>query len=398
MGRDCPRGDIDAQAPATYRARPSERPARYIIGLTGNIATGKSAVAHILSQLGARVIDADKVAHQVMAAQAQVKEAIVRTFGVDVLTPQGEIDRSKLASIVFRDLHALRQLEKIVHPAVTRAVDAVIERVTDQVVVVEAIKLIESGLHRNYDAVWVVTAPVEQQLHRLITQRGLTEDEAMMRIEAQPPQAAKVAYADVVIDNAGSLQDLKRQVTAEWLKVVHHRAATSKAGRAAIDGAVVVRRAKRKDIEAIVGLVNSSGWRERPISKADAAQMLLQKGYLLAISRRGAALVGWQTENLVNCADDFYVYPRREAEALIPPLLNELERAARELECEISAVLAPEKGREILRPLLDQSGYEQKRLAELDKIWAEVVASCMTVDQDTVWVKRLRQDRVIMPI
>jgi len=366
--------------------------------LTGNIATGKSTVAHILSRLGARVIDADKVAHQVMAAQAQVKEAIVRTFGANVLTPDGEIDRSKLASIVFRDSRALHQLEQIVHPAVIQAVDALIARATEQVVVVEAIKLIESGMCRNCDSVWVVTAPVEQQLHRLVTQRGFTEHEAMMRIEAQPPQAAKLAYADVVIDNTGSLQDLGRQVTAEWLKVVHHLSAIAKGRQVTMNEKVVVRRAKRGDIEAIVGLVNSSGWRERPIGKADAAHMLLQKGYLLAISRRGAALVGWQTENLVNCADDFYVYPAREAGALVPPLLNELERAARELECEISAVLATEKGREVLEPLLDQSGYEQKTLAELDKIWAEVVASFMTADQNRVWVKRLRRDRVIMPI
>jgi len=381
---------------ARLAGRP-EQPGRYVIGLTGNIATGKSAVMDILKKLGAYAIDADKVAHQIMG-QAQIKEDIVRTFGDDILKPDGEIDRSKLGAIVFRDANALRQLEQLVHPMVMQAVDGLIEQAVSNVVVVEAIKLIESGMYRTCDAVWVVTAPVEQQLHRLVKQRGLTEDEAMMRIQAQPPQAAKLAHADVVIDNTGSLLDLERQVRAEWLRIVHQFAATTKRGEPVMNGKVVVRRAKRQDTKAIVGLVNSSGWREQPIRQTEAANMLLQKGCLLAISRRGAALVGWQTENLVNCADELYVFPVREAAALVSPLLNELEKAARELECEISAVLPPEKGRAVLEPLLAAAGYEQKTLFELDKIWAEVIASFMAQDRDKAWVKRLRQDRVTMPI
>lgn len=232
MGRDQHCGDVDTREARGGLARSARRPARYLIGLTGNIAVGKSMVMDILRKLGAHVIDADKVAHQVMASQSQVKNAIVRAFGNHILTPQGQVDRSKLGSIVFKDAEALRQLEQIVHPAVIRAVGELIEQAAESVVVVEAIKLIESGMYRNYDAVWVVTSPVEQQIARLVTQRGLTEKEAILRIEAQSSQAVKLAQADVVIDNSGSLQDLECRVTTEWLKIVHQLAKSAKEGNA----------------------------------------------------------------------------------------------------------------------------------------------------------------------
>jgi hypothetical protein len=161
---------------------------------------------------------------------------------------------------------------------------------------------------------------------------------------------------------------------------------------------VVVRRARQRDVEAIAGIMNSSGWVTDTITTDDAANMLLQKGYLLAISRRGAALVGWQTENLVNCADDFFIYPSKGAEFLADPLLEQLESSARELECEVSVVLIPDRGREVLEPILDKNDYENMDLSESDKIWAEVLAPFLRAEQSRVWLKKLREDRVTLPI
>jgi len=197
----------------------AKRPDRHLIGLTGNIATGKSAVMAMLRRLGARIINADEIAHQVMAPRTPVWEAIVQAFGEAILTPQGDIDRVALGRIVFRDPQALQRLEAIVHPAVLQAIEAMIEQAEEEVVVIEAIKLIEAGMHRNYSALWVVTCPPDQQVERLVIQRGLSEPEARLRIEAQPPQNDKVALADVVIDNSGTLNDLERQVVAEWHKL-----------------------------------------------------------------------------------------------------------------------------------------------------------------------------------
>lgn len=192
---------------------------KYLIGLTGNIATGKSVVLGMLRYLGARTIDADALVHQLMAKETPIWRAILDEFGEGVLGPEGEIDRGELGTIVFADAEALRKLEAIVHPAVTARMDELIRQATEPVVVVEAIKLIEAGWHRTYDALWVVTCSREQQLERLMRTRKLSQDEALLRIEAQPPQKEKIARADVVIDNSGSLEETRKQVEREWEKL-----------------------------------------------------------------------------------------------------------------------------------------------------------------------------------
>ncbi len=193
---------------------------KYLIGLTGNIATGKSAVLRMLKHLGARAIDADSLVHRLMAKGTSVWQAVLDEFGEGILDPRGEIDRRKLGAIVFADAEALKRLEAITHPAVTARVDELVRQATEPVVVVEAIKLIEAGWHRTCDALWVVTCPKEQQLERLMRTRKLSRKEALLRIEAQPPQEGKVALADVVINNSGSLKELREQVEREWQKLV----------------------------------------------------------------------------------------------------------------------------------------------------------------------------------
>lgn len=194
-----------------------KRPGRYLIGLTGNIATGKSAVTDLLRERGARVIDADRVAHQVMGRDP-VRKAIIAAFGPEIVR-DGAIDRRSLGEIVFRDPVRLRQLEQIVHPEVAHEIDREIGASCQAVVVVEAIKLIESGLYRDCDAIWVVTSSPANQMERLAGMRGLSEGEARMRMDAQPPQSEKVARAHVVIDNNGSMDQLLRRVETEWARV-----------------------------------------------------------------------------------------------------------------------------------------------------------------------------------
>mgnify|MGYP005841767499 CR=1 FL=1 len=192
---------------------------KYIIGLTGNIGAGKSVVLEMLARLGAGTIDADALAHKVMRKGTPVWEAIVRAFGPEVLAPDGELDRAALGKIVFSDPSSLRRLEKIVHPAVIAETEILIQNAPQEVIAIEAIKLIESGMHRRCDALWVVTCKEEKRLERLVKKRGLSEDEALSRIRAQPPQEEKAALADVVIDNSGSLEETFRQVKAAWEKI-----------------------------------------------------------------------------------------------------------------------------------------------------------------------------------
>jgi dephospho-CoA kinase len=191
-----------------------------IVGLTGNIGCGKTVVAGMLRRLGAEFIDADLVVHELLRPGTPVTAAVARHFGAGILRPDGGVDRQALARIVFADPKALRALERIVHPAVQREIDARIRRSQAPVVVLEAIKLIESGLYLRCDQVWVVTCREEQQLERLLGSRGMLREEAIQRIRAQPPQAEKVARADVVIDNSGSLARTAQQVKEAWDRLI----------------------------------------------------------------------------------------------------------------------------------------------------------------------------------
>lgn len=192
---------------------------KYIIGLTGNIACGKSAVSAILAELGAEVIDADRLVHRLMEPGTETWRAILARFGSAVQLPDGRIDRKALGEIVFRDPAALAGLESILHPGARRLAEELIAASDSRVIVLEAIKLIEAGWTERVDAVWVVVCPRPRQVERLMRDRGLTKEEAELRIDAQGPQAEKVRHADVVIENSGSLDETRQQVEAAWARI-----------------------------------------------------------------------------------------------------------------------------------------------------------------------------------
>jgi dephospho-CoA kinase len=194
-----------------------------LIGVTGNIACGKSSVLARLAELGAETIDADRVVHALMEPGQPVWEAVRREFGPGVITADGQIDRRALGAIVFADPAQLRHLEELTHPAVRVRIVALAEDAAGRgvrVLVVDAIKLYEGGLADYCDETWVVTCGPEQQLTRLMARNGFSETEALQRIAAQPPQAEKVARADVVIDNSGTRDATRAQVDAAWQRVV----------------------------------------------------------------------------------------------------------------------------------------------------------------------------------
>lgn len=191
-----------------------------IIGVTGNIACGKSIVVDMMRDLGAEVLDLDKVAHEVMRRGADAYQRVIEEFGTGILADSGEIDRQKLGAIVFSNPEALARLERIVHPAVTRRTKELIAKSQAKVLVLEAIKLIEAGFHKKCNSLWVVTCPKAQQLARLQKDRHLTHDQALMRIEAQGRQEWKIRHADVVIDNSKTVEHTREQVLAAWNKLV----------------------------------------------------------------------------------------------------------------------------------------------------------------------------------
>jgi dephospho-CoA kinase len=189
---------------------------KFIIGLTGNIACGKSTVLARLAALGAGVIDADVVTRELQRRGAPAYGPMVEAFGPDIVQPDGEIDRRALGNRVFADPAALRRLEGLVRPLVRDEIVRRIAALPQQVIVVDAIGLLDGPLVDYCRRVWVVTCLPDQQVARLVATRGLTEDEARLRVNAQAPQAAKVARADLVFDNSGTREALLAQVDAAW--------------------------------------------------------------------------------------------------------------------------------------------------------------------------------------
>ncbi|HLI50902.1 MAG TPA: dephospho-CoA kinase [Thermomicrobiaceae bacterium] len=192
----------------------SDRP--YVIGLTGNIATGKSLVLKHLAELGAETIDADLVAHQIMQPGTPTAEAIIAEFGEEIRGQDGGIDRRKLGSIVFSDPAKLARLDEIAHPPTVAAIRRQVEVGASRVVVIDAIKLYEAGLDRDCDEVWAVYCDPGQQLSRLMARNHLDRDEALRRISAQPPQEEKTQRASRIIDNSGTAEETARQVDIAW--------------------------------------------------------------------------------------------------------------------------------------------------------------------------------------
>ena len=197
-----------------------------VIGLTGGIGSGKSAVANLLGERGAAVVDADTVAHEVYRVGTDGCRQILATFGRDILHHDGSISRKKLAAIVFHDADARNRLNAIVHPQVRRLLS---ERIADlrrqgtKVVVAEVPLLIEairseSEWTRMFDQIWVVTAPEAQVVERVRARGRMNESMIRAVIDAQLTPEQRLPYADAVIDNSGSLQQLRDQVGTLWQK------------------------------------------------------------------------------------------------------------------------------------------------------------------------------------
>jgi dephospho-CoA kinase len=191
----------------------------FVVGLTGPIGAGKSTVAAMLRELGARVLDADAIARDEQSRGTTGYSAIVQQFGTEVLGDDKEIDRRKLADVVFADPRRLAQLERILHPRViSRILEARKMLPGDQVLVVEAIKLIETSLRNACDRIWVVVAPRDQLISRLAA-RGMTEAGAASRLAMQSSEDEFRDAADVVIENRGDRDAFRAAVAAAWSEV-----------------------------------------------------------------------------------------------------------------------------------------------------------------------------------
>jgi dephospho-CoA kinase len=191
---------------------------RLRLGLTGNIASGKGEVARLLAGKGCAIIDADVVAHELYRLRPDLVAQIARHFGPDVQLPNGDLDRKALGERVFGNPEALAVLNSLVRPALHAEIE---KRMTDETsrgndVVLDAALIIEWGWERAFHALWLVVCPEEVRRERLQNRNGLTVEQARTRLESQMPETAKRAYADTVIENGGTLEELAARVEKAW--------------------------------------------------------------------------------------------------------------------------------------------------------------------------------------
>lgn len=375
---------------------------KYVIGLTGNIATGKSVVRRMLEHLGAYTIDADALSHRVISKGAPGYQPVLDKFGTWLLDKNGQINRSKLGKLVFSDGQALAQLEDIVHPFVGQAIDLLVKRSTQSVVVIEAIKLLESNLRSRCDSIWVTDSDEKVRLERLVSKRGMSPDDALQRIHSQSAQKEKVAAANVVIKNNGSIEELFRQVNKAWQRIVPTPQAEPAIEVESTPGTdpnlFVLKRGKPRDAEKIADLITRLSRGKRALSRDQVMDAFGDKAFLLL--QMGGDLVGvagWQVENLVARTLDLFLDPKAPADKALPLLLHEVERASSELQCEASLIFPP-MDLVGFDSVWKQTGYERRNPQSLGvQAWTDAAIESMPKGS-ALFFKQLRADRVLRPI
>lgn len=417
----------------------------YLIGLTGNLASGKSTVRRMLEQLGARGIDADLLAHSAMARGSRAWLAIVREFGLNVLKFNGEVDRQKLGERVFSNPAALERLEQISHPLVRQQILSMLRETDAAVVVIEAVKLIEAGLNEWCDAVWVVTCKPEIQVKRVMDSRQMTAEDARARLHSQGSLDEKIKRADFVIDNSKGEEETLARVKDGWNAIrsqVRHEktawlnpsppikvpAAEAHRGQA-LDGEPIpspadkatgsagplpvwakepterkiwpsqleLRRARKNDLNALSVAFAKRDHSPSPTPRAQTLARFGARGYRIATTKDTImAFVAWEAENLVAVVREAWADSAEIAAQSLPPLFRMVEEEAKELQCEVLLLVVDPLAPPFIRDQARGSDFQPHDLQELHPVWRQVAYERVH-SQDEIWVKRLREDLVSQP-
>ena len=382
---------------------------KYVIGLTGNIATGKSLVLRMLKELGAYTIDADDLVHMLMRRGSPLYDKIAIEFGRYVLDEDLEIDRGKLGEIVFCAPPALAHLESITHPTIKEATRRLVANARADVVAIEAIKLIESSMADDCDAVWVVTASEDAQLDRLMSKRNMSGPQAMLRIESQPPQEERMARASLVINNSGDVVETWKTVQRLFAAIPGVAApppevrpftpalapvAPEELMPADVLERVQVRRAGRDDLAAIV-VVMAQATKDR--SAPDEAEMMerfFSKGYFVACTNEQLlGLAGLRAENLIATIDDCLVRSSDLWLTVGGTLLEAIEAEAHGLSCEVALLFAQKDSGPEALAVFKESGYKKQETKDLVKVWRQA-AEVYAGDGEVLWVKKLLERQI----
>ncbi len=377
----------------------SHWPGKYVIGLTGNIATGKSVVRKMLEHLGAYGIDADALSHRAITQGAPGYQPVVDTFGKWILSPDGQIDRSKLGRLVFSNPEALITLEDIIHPLVGQAVDILASRAPQKVIVIEAIKLLESELRNFCDTIWVTDTTETKQIQRLVEKRMMTYEGAIERIHTQSAQSIKINAADIVIKNNKSFEDTWKQVASAWkIAVPIPSTEESPQTREVARGQLSVRRARPKEAQAIADFITKVSGGRRRLNKDDIMAAFGEKAFLFLLRGNSIlGLLGWQVENLVARIDDFYIRKDITLMDALKVMMGEVEEASKELQCEAALLFLPPRLAQ-QKKIWQALDYLPRTINDLGvRAWQDAALESMPPGT-IMMLKQLRTDRVLRPV
>jgi dephospho-CoA kinase len=346
---------------------------KYVIGLTGNIATGKSVVRRMLEHLGAYGIDADSLAHRTMDVGTPGHARVLEAFGQEILEADGKVNRARLGKLVFSDPDALRELEAIIHPQVLELIERIMHQARQPVMVIEAIKLIESGLHRQCDSLWVVDSTRDAQVQRLVQKRAYTHEEAMHRILAQPSQEHKIAQADQVILNNGVFQDTWRQVKNLWDASIHRSGDENRSP--SLPPGLALKRCSPEQAETIAAWINRNT-SATGLTVEGIRERFAEQGYLEILwNGQTSGFMGWKTDNFIAIANELYLDRNQNSENLLECLLASLEETACQDLCEV-LVLTFSGSEARHASAIEQRGYQVRPVEALEKrAWREAAAA-----------------------
>jgi dephospho-CoA kinase len=424
-------------------------PDKYIVGLTGNIATGKSAVMEMAAGRSSLTIDADQIVHYLLENDIEVQDTVEAAFGSDVRNLDKTINREKVGAIVFSSEEKLSILESIIHPAVRRSLLTIIAESEERIVFIEAIKLLEGSLAKECDQIWVTRCPREVQIERLITYRGMDEKTAALRVSGQRNQDEKIAAADVVIDTAGTLEDTAEYFDMAWQRLLRlvpgpiaiwQQKQAAAGNRIQVDAimrlggqeseadpdgdggaksdfgnrpsasttlsqtetfllnGVTIHRATPSDVPDLLWLIRRTSGSAVRTKRRELLMSLGERGYL--IGRKDgeiSALAGWRSENLVATVDLIIINPPESANSTGAAILQEIEATANELICEVILAFPPTNIPAEISWLFAELGYVNVQLDSLPNAWQSAVDEFQPYDT-LILMKILRDTRAVGPV
>jgi dephospho-CoA kinase len=367
-------------------------PDKFVIGLTGNIGTGKSVVRRMLEHLGAHGIDADLIGHEVIEPGSEGYKQVVNDFGIEILTEQGEINRKKLAEIVFTSPRKLESLENIIHPLVMKRIDELILDSFSSVIVIEAIKLIEANIAQYCDSIWVTWVSEEQQINRLIQLRGMTYTDAQLRVSVQSPQVDKLRKADLIIRTGDSFENTWDQVADAWkneLPLGISNQIKQGSGSLETGSGFTIIRATPSQSEWIAQFLQGIPGNEGQITSAQITAKLCEKAILLLIKEgQISGKLEWCGERRISETTGIILDPQIQILTTLSLFIKRMEKISLDYHCRL-ALVVPGKQLFKLVEIWADLGYRSIQPHELEVLSWQKAAFRMASQDDGLMYKQL---------